>query len=196
MHGVLNEVYLQKFLHGCAVNRETNLMSLLNPWFATVMLQYPFANYRLSRLIRFASRFTTHPCKKIINRFHLVLYAIMHMSKCMMWCFWFFKKNDVMFLAKFFWLLNTASTVVALNILAYTAISRPNHLASWILPRQAHIKFAAQYMWRLCNTRNIGALTPRLQVLCVWVWPINLGKEKRSIHRSTMTDGIMFGKLR
>ena len=45
-------------------------------------------------------------------------------------------------------------------------------------------------------TRNIGALTLRLQVLRVWVWPINLGKEKRSIHRSTMTDGIMFGKLR
>jgi len=39
MHGVLNEVYLQKFLYGWAVNRETNLMSLLNPWFATVMLQ-------------------------------------------------------------------------------------------------------------------------------------------------------------
>ena len=39
MHGVLNEVYLQNFLHGWAVNRETNLMRLLNPWFATVMLQ-------------------------------------------------------------------------------------------------------------------------------------------------------------
>jgi hypothetical protein len=36
---VLNKVYLQNFLHGCAVNRETNLMSLLNPCFATVMLQ-------------------------------------------------------------------------------------------------------------------------------------------------------------
>ena len=31
MYGVLNEVYLQNFLHGWAVNRETNLMSLLNP---------------------------------------------------------------------------------------------------------------------------------------------------------------------
>ena len=30
MHGILNEVYLQNFLHGWAVNRETNLMSLLN----------------------------------------------------------------------------------------------------------------------------------------------------------------------
>ena len=39
MHGVLNEVYLQNFLHRWTVNRETNLMSLLNPWFATVMLQ-------------------------------------------------------------------------------------------------------------------------------------------------------------
>ena len=28
---VLNEVYLQNFLHECAVNCETNLMSLLNP---------------------------------------------------------------------------------------------------------------------------------------------------------------------
>ena len=30
MHVVLNEVYLQKFLYGWTVNRETNLMSLLN----------------------------------------------------------------------------------------------------------------------------------------------------------------------
>ena len=30
MHRVLNEVYLQNFLHGWVVNRETNLMSLLN----------------------------------------------------------------------------------------------------------------------------------------------------------------------
>ena len=40
MHGVLNEVYLQNFLHRWVVNRETNLMSLLNPCFAIVMLQY------------------------------------------------------------------------------------------------------------------------------------------------------------
>ena len=31
MHGVLNEVYLQNFLHRWAVNRETNLMNLINP---------------------------------------------------------------------------------------------------------------------------------------------------------------------
>jgi hypothetical protein len=29
---ILNEVYLQNFLHGWAVNHETNLMSLLNPY--------------------------------------------------------------------------------------------------------------------------------------------------------------------
>ena len=39
MHRVLNEVYLQNFLYGLSVNRKTNLISLLNPWFATVMLQ-------------------------------------------------------------------------------------------------------------------------------------------------------------
>ena len=38
MHGVLNEVYLQNFLHGLVVNSETNLMSLLNSWCAIVML--------------------------------------------------------------------------------------------------------------------------------------------------------------
>ena len=31
MHGVLNEVYLQNFLHRWVVNRETNLMMLINP---------------------------------------------------------------------------------------------------------------------------------------------------------------------
>ena len=31
MYGVLNEIYLQNFLHGWAVNRETNLISLPNP---------------------------------------------------------------------------------------------------------------------------------------------------------------------
>ena len=31
IYGVLNKVYLQNFLHEWAVNRETNLMSLLNP---------------------------------------------------------------------------------------------------------------------------------------------------------------------
>ena len=31
MYEVLNEVYLQNFFHGWVVNRETNLMSLLNP---------------------------------------------------------------------------------------------------------------------------------------------------------------------
>ena len=41
-NGVLNEVYLQKFLHGWAVNRETNLISLLNSLFnsdATVTIR-------------------------------------------------------------------------------------------------------------------------------------------------------------
>ena len=64
MREVLNEVYLQNFLHGWVINRETNLMSLLNPWFATVMLQWPSANYKLIRVIKFVSRFTTHLCKK------------------------------------------------------------------------------------------------------------------------------------
>ena len=31
IHRVLNEIYLQNFLHRWAVNRETNLTSLLNP---------------------------------------------------------------------------------------------------------------------------------------------------------------------
>ena len=41
---VLNEIYLQNFLHRWVVNRETNLMMLINSWFV--------------------SRFTAHPCKK------------------------------------------------------------------------------------------------------------------------------------
>ena len=30
MHGVLNKIYLKNILHGWVVNREMNLMSLLN----------------------------------------------------------------------------------------------------------------------------------------------------------------------
>jgi len=30
MHEILNNIYLHNFLHGWVVNRETNLMSLLN----------------------------------------------------------------------------------------------------------------------------------------------------------------------
>jgi len=30
MYGVLNKIYLQNFLHGWIVNREMNLMNLLN----------------------------------------------------------------------------------------------------------------------------------------------------------------------
>ena len=32
MHGVLNKIYLQNFLHGWIVNREMNLIRLINPW--------------------------------------------------------------------------------------------------------------------------------------------------------------------
>ena len=35
----LNKIYLQIFLYEWVVNRDINLMSLLNPRFATVMLQ-------------------------------------------------------------------------------------------------------------------------------------------------------------
>ena len=31
MHGALNKIYLQNFLYGWVVNREMNLMNLLNP---------------------------------------------------------------------------------------------------------------------------------------------------------------------
>ena len=30
IHGILSKIYLQNFLHGYVVNRETNLMSLVN----------------------------------------------------------------------------------------------------------------------------------------------------------------------
>ena len=63
MYGVLNEVYLQNFLHRWVVNRETNLMSLFNP----------SQNHGLISIIRFVSRFTTHLCKNFVNRLHLVL---------------------------------------------------------------------------------------------------------------------------
>ena len=39
MHRVLNKIYLHIFLHRWVVNREMNLMSLLNSWFVTVMIQ-------------------------------------------------------------------------------------------------------------------------------------------------------------
>jgi len=31
IHEVLNKIYLQTFLHGWVVNREMNIMSILNP---------------------------------------------------------------------------------------------------------------------------------------------------------------------
>ena len=68
MHGVLNEDYLQNFLHRWTVNRETNLMSLLNPCFcnsdATVTIHWLLINHGLISIIRFVSQFTTHLCKK------------------------------------------------------------------------------------------------------------------------------------
>ena len=64
MHKVLNEVYLQYFLHGWAVNRETNLMMLINLKLADGYCSFTVANHELSRLIKFVSRFTVHPCKK------------------------------------------------------------------------------------------------------------------------------------
>ena len=38
MNEILNKIHLQNFLHGWMVNREMNLISLLNLWFATVMI--------------------------------------------------------------------------------------------------------------------------------------------------------------
>ena len=37
MHEILNKIYLQNFLHGWVIH-EMNLMNLINPYFATVML--------------------------------------------------------------------------------------------------------------------------------------------------------------
>ena len=51
------------------------------------------ANHGLSWLIRFISQFTTHPCKKIANRFYLVLHAYVQIF-------------DVTFLGVKFWDLN------------------------------------------------------------------------------------------
>ena len=47
MHEVLNKVYLQNFLHGWAVNREMNLMSLLNETICNSDATVPSANYEL-----------------------------------------------------------------------------------------------------------------------------------------------------
>ena len=44
------------------------------------------ANHGLSRLIRFVSRFTAHPCKSFINRLHLVLYACVKIFDVTFFC--------------------------------------------------------------------------------------------------------------
>ena len=54
---------------------EMNLMSLINPYLADGYHSIIVANHGLSRLIRFISRFTTHPYKKILNRFYLALHT-------------------------------------------------------------------------------------------------------------------------
>ena len=80
--GVLNEFYLQNFLHRLVVNRKTNLTSLINPWSADDYWSTTVANYKLSRLIRFVSWFINHSCKKFSK---LALFS----NSCMclnIWC--------------------------------------------------------------------------------------------------------------
>ena len=45
--GVLNEGYLQNFLHGWVVNHETNLMSLINPALEVIYCIITVAIYHL-----------------------------------------------------------------------------------------------------------------------------------------------------
>ena len=72
MYEVLNEVYLQNFLHGWVVNRETNLMSLLNPLFATVMLQYYSLIMDYVNSLDSSRDLQSIRVKNFVNRLHLV----------------------------------------------------------------------------------------------------------------------------
>ena len=73
MYEVLNEVYLQNFLLGWVVNRETNLMSLLNPLFAIVMLQYYSLIMDYVSSLDSSRDLQSIRVKIFVNRLHLVV---------------------------------------------------------------------------------------------------------------------------
>ena len=69
-----------RFFDGCVVNRETNLIRYINIWLSDSYCSITVANHRLSRLIRFASRFITHLC--IIFCKHILFKILFDV----MWC--------------------------------------------------------------------------------------------------------------
>ena len=69
-----------RFFDGWVVNRETNLMRYINIWLSDSYCSITVANHRLSRLIRFVSRFITHLC--IIFCKHILFKILFDV----MWC--------------------------------------------------------------------------------------------------------------
>jgi len=67
-----------------------NLMRHVNLWLANDYCSIIVVNYGLIWLIRFVSRISTHLCKKIINKFYLIVLN----SKIFFLMWWGLKKNS------------------------------------------------------------------------------------------------------
>ena len=70
---VLNEVYLQNFLHGWIVHRETNLMNLINSSLEIVYCSTTLSNHGLIRLKRFVSKLHRGYGMGFVSYSHLIL---------------------------------------------------------------------------------------------------------------------------
>ena len=107
------------------------------------------ANYVLSRLVRFVSRFTTHPCKSFVNRIHLVFHAYVETFDVMFFfSFTEFNRSSV---------LDDASLCQGSFGLGEVREGRPSldmqRAAAWWCGEVRHCTAAARWRWEACTRK-------------------------------------------